>query len=812
MTPQDGRDVGPEMVLEPPVAPAPVAPTPAPAEPLLARIRRDVGPEDVRASLTVVARAVLPVLAVVTVVVAVLSAVVLPDDHNGSLADWLQTAIAVLALALGGRLVVQGSIGIDELATAEASVGLRLVPLVVTVAVLGLVARATARAERAAPSGTTSQLALRSAVTGLVAGAGTGALVLLGSTTAPYGLDLAEEFDVAGSVSTGAGALGSFLGATLLVGLTAAAARAVIARSAGVAVPAAGRTPELRAVLRTLRTFAVGLLATVAVALVLAYLYTAFLTDDLDGARLGVLGGLLLFGVNAVVVLGLGVLGVPAALDAHSAGGAELMELLEEAVEAGAGRSFGLTDQPWLLLALLVPVAVALATAVRRTLRDPGTQVSTASLKVAAGTGAAAALLAAVAVRVAVSGDASASGDPGVAVEISGTAGLSASPSLLWAPLLGAVWAAAVVWALRLGPTLALSLPPRVTRLIAGRRISPVWAAALDGTAPAPAGHRSVALRRAAVATSVAVAVAAVGAAVVAVLNATLFTPQAAAEEYLDALADGDVAAAVVHLADAPDLADQPLLSEAVLGSDSYTGIDHVVIGEVEEHGSSATVAVTYVVGDQPVEDTISLTPGEDRFGLFGTWEVAESLPTLEVWSGSSLGAQIAGTDLADGTYLALPGRYTVSAADHALLTAADAPVVVTTDRSYGATLSPEVKPEALDAARDAVDAAIADCATATELPLENCPFLTGYYWQDELTDVHITVTEDPEYSLVYDESANSLEIVTDSYGSLQLTGTETVEYFFSDPEQRPYETEVRFSVDGEITGSADDLEVTFWD
>ncbi|MGY1703951.1 hypothetical protein ACI79C_05195 [Geodermatophilus sp. SYSU D00697] len=792
-----------------PAAPAPT-PTPTP-------FRFDVTADDVRSSAGVVARAFGPVLAGLTVVVAVLGAVVLPDDHGGSLADWLQTAIVVLALALGGRLVVDGSVAVDD-AALEATLALRVVPLVVTLVVLGLVARATVRAERQSPSVGPRRLLTRSAVTGVVAGVVAGLLALLGSTSTPYGLDLGEEFDVPGSVEVGAGAIGTFLGVVLLVGATAALARVWASPASRMPLPAAvaayrtpERTADLRVVLRVLGTFAIGLLTAAAVGLVVAFLYQAYLTDDLDGDRLAVFGGLVALGVNAVVVLALGALGVPAVLSGRSEGSAELMEMLDDGIGANADRSFGLTDNPWLLLVLLVPVAIALGTAVRRSLRGTGTVVSAQALQLAAGIGAATGLAAALLVRVAASGEVSAAGDPGFVIEVSGSAGANANPSLLWAPLLGAAWAAAVVWAMRLGPTLALSLPERVTRLLAGRGIRPEWAAALAGTAPAPAGRRSPAVRLAALVTAAAVVLAAVGAAVVAVLNATVFTPRAAAEAYLDAIADGDVAVAVAQLAEVPELEDQAFLSDAVLGSDDFTPISDVTIGSVRESGDSATVDVTYVLDGEEVADTISLTAGDDRLGFLRDWQVAESLPTVESYSDSSLGREIAGVGFpATGSYLALPGRYTVHAADHALLTSDDSSFVVTTDSAGSPSLSPEIRPEVLDRARDAVDEAITTCAQATELPLEDCPFLTGHSWLDDLTDVQITVTEQPEYSLEYDESVGGLVIVGEEFGEVTLTGTETVDFFFSEPEERPYESSYSFRVNGEVTASGDDLDVTF--
>jgi hypothetical protein len=819
MTTLDGRDGVPETVLAPPSAAAsPVPAGPATFDLSTAWRRLGLTPDDLRSSLVVIAKTFAPVLAGLAVVIAVVTAVALPDDFSGSLADWLQTAVVVLALALGGRLVVDGSVAVDGV-TAEVTTALRLMPLVVTVLVLGLVARATARAERQNPSAALPRLLARSALTGLVAGVITGLLALLASTSSPYGLDLGEQFDIPASLDVGAGAFGAFLGATVLVLAAAAFARLAATHSLGLLLPAAGRrdperTRDLRVALRVLHSFAVALLAVAVVGLVLAFLDRAFLSDALDGGRLAVLGGLLVLGLNAALALALGVLGVPMTAAGQSKGSADLMDAFHDSTGSSSSHSFGLLDSPWLLLVLLVPMAIALGTAVRRALREPGVVVTPRTVQLAAGLGAAAALAAALLVRVAASGTAAASAsasgngglaDVGIGGSLSGTAGFSANPSLLWAPLLGAVWAAAVVWAVRFGPTLALSLPPRAARLLAGRGISAEWSAALAGTAPAPAGHRSTAVRWTAVVAAAVVALAAVGSAVVAVLNATVFTPEAAAADYLKAIADRDVAAVVAQLADPPKGNDQPLLSTKVLGSDDFSPINHPSIGAVHEYGDSATVDVAYVVAGHRVDDSISLSSGG---GLFRDWRVDESLPGVDSSSDSGLGRRIGGVALDDGSYLALPGRYVAHPADDPLLTADDSAFVVTTDSAQSPSLEPRVKPEALSTARHAVDAVIAKCAAATTLPLHNCPFLTESRW-DDVTNPQITITEQPEYSLEYDESTGTLQIDTESNGWLTLTGTETAD-MFSGPEQQSVHETYWFNLNGEITVSGSGVRISF--
>jgi hypothetical protein len=811
MTIQEGQDRLPAAV------PEPLAPLPAPPAGPVAPPQLPFGltVDDLKAAPSVLVRAFAPVLAVLTVLVAIASASTLPDGFSGSLADWLRTAVAVVALAMGGSLAADASFAV-EIASAEAGIALRLVPLAVTAAILVLAARAGAREERRAPSTGTAHLLARTGLAAVVAGIAAAIVAGIAGTSDLYGLDLTEEFDLSGSVDVGAGVFGTFVGTTLLIAVAVLLGRAPAAPAGTVpAIVAAVRSPErnaeLRSVLRTLRTFVLGLLAVAGLAVMVGYLYAAVFTDQLDDARVGTFVGLLVLGLNAAVVVALGALGVPGVLDSESRGSADLMEFFEDSVGVNTSHSIGLTDHGWALLVLLVPVVVALGAAVRRSLREPGTVVTATSLKTAAFAGVVAGLAAALLVQVSLSAEASTAGDLDF-FELAGEGAVSVGPSLLWAPLLGAFWAAAAVGALRVGPTLALSLPPRVTRLLAGRRIAPVWAAALTGTVPPPAGRRSVAVRRGALVSALLVAVAAIGAAVVALLNALVFSPQAAAEDYLDAVADADLAAVLVQLAEAPDLDGQPLLSEDVLSGDGFVAIDDVVLGETHESDSSATVEVSYTVAGERVRDSISLTTGEDRFGLFRTWKVAETLPVIEVWSQGGLGHRVGDVTLDDGAYRALPGGYTFSAADHPLLTAEPASLVVTSDSFATASLVGDVTDEAMDAARDAVDAALAECAAATSLPLADCPFFTSRYWGDDLTGIGLTITEQPEYYLEYSEHLGGLEILTESYGEIRLTGTQTVSSFFSDEvEQRPYDETFSFTVSGEVTVSGDELDVRFW-
>jgi hypothetical protein len=762
-----------------------------------------LAPADGTDALRVVARAFLPVLGALTVLVGVLAQAVLPDGHEGSPADWLRTAVVLTAMSMGGRAALDGSVGAVGGGVAEMSTAVRLTPLTVTLVLLVLVARGGARAERRQPSTGRAHLLARSLVPGLVAGLGLAAAALLARTATLYGLDLAGSFGRAGAgVHFGAGPLGTLLGTSLLVSLTTLAARASVGR-----VSLVPSTPERGAgrswSLRVLRTAAAGLAVCAGVLLVVALLFQAAVGDDLDGNRPQELAALALLGPNLVLVLCLLALGIPLTFGAPGSGNSDvLLELL--AADTGDDRSLSLLDAPPALLLLLVPVVVVLGTAVRRSLRNPQPPTPASGVRLAAAVGVLAAVAAALVLRISVDASGTGSGAFGR------SAGASAGPSLLWAPLLAAGWAALVVAATRFGPTLALSLPPRVSRALAGRDIRPAWAATLAGTAPAPAGRRSAAVRGGLAAVAGAAVLGLAGLIAVAVVDAVVHTPQAAAEEYLAAVADADVERVREHL-ETPLEGPGVLLGPDVLSSADFTPISDVRVGRVERRGRSAVVHVVYTVAGQQMRDSLEMVPGESRYGLLRTWQVAGGLPGVEVPPQPPLEVTLSGLSVGDGWYPALPGGYTFRAAENRMLTADEIRIVVTAAGQNGpVVLEPRVRPGLLEEAERAVRDGIERCARSTALPADGCPFLSDGWFAPELSDVTVRITVMPTIRLMYDEPLGGFLIVTESPGSLTLTGTQTIESFSSPPEEQPYAADRVFGVSGFVIGSGDELVVEF--
>lgn len=745
----------------------------------------------------VVALAVLPVLVGLA---ALATAVGISGGFGdeGSLADWLRVAVLLLGLGLGARVVAQGSFD-SSLATAGFDAGVRAAPLVVTVVVLAVLVGLSRRSEARSRSTGPGQLLLRAGLAGAVAGVSVFLLALVTRTSSAFGADLGQEFDAGGGVTVGLGLVGALLVPAVLVAVTVAAARWSVVRPWS---PLPGPLGEVLVVSRVLRTAVTGLLLATGVLGVVGLLQQAVAGDLPDDDTLvGLVGALLVYLVNVLVVGALALLGVPVSLSAAGVGAFGGGDLAGSRAD-----SVGLTDEPVLLLALLVPVLVVLATAVRRTVRGRQLPLTPRSVAVAAGVGVVGGLAVALLVRVWASG-----GGQGAAVfagQAVGGGSASVGPSLLWSPLLGAAWAALAVAAVRTGPSLVLSSPSWLVRLVAGGHLHPQWAAAVRGEGPAPAGRRSGAVRGAVVGVGVLGVLAVVGVGTLAVVRATVLTPEAAVEDHLDALARGDVAQVLAGSGEGPEDTDV-LLSPDVLDSGAYSPPEDLQLLGVTEYGSAGSAEVSYTVDGEPSTETLYLVREE---GLLGGWTVEASTSSVFVDDSSGLALQVGGVDVAAGEHRALPGSYVFSPVEDDVLTADD--VTVTTAGGFGfadVSVEPRVRDEVTDRVSQAVDAVLADCAARTEVPLTGCPFLDRYsYVPDDLTDLTVRVDQVPAWELVWDPYGQELSIVSDYDGEGVLTGLQPAYSFSSDQSPRPYEDTFGFSLDAVVTVTGDDVELEF--
>ncbi|SCX39687.1 hypothetical protein SAMN03159343_0743 [Klenkia marina] len=769
-------------------APPPVVGPPAPTAPLAV---------DLLQALRTVARGLLPVLVGLALFTAAVGGSAAIAGDGGSPGDWLLAAVVVFGLALGARLVVEGQVA-PEVGAAGVDVGIRVLPLVVTAAVVVSLAAAARRSERAHRSAGPAQLLVRAGLAGLVAGVLVLLLALLTRTSTFLADELGGLVASPGQVSTGLGAVGAFFGPALLVGIVVAAARYAVVRTGS---PRPAWWGEVRAVGRVLRTAVVGLVVVAAVLLVVVAVQDAAghgFVEGGDGDVLAVGAALVLLGN----VLGAGVLallGVPLSATAYGAGA---FTGSPDGIRASQTVQYGLVDEPVLLLLLLLPVLVVLVTAVRRTVRGRQLPLGPRSVLVGAGAGAVAGLLLALLVRAWASGGGGASGYGYGAVGI-GQASLG--PSLLWAPLLCGFWAALAVAAVRVGPTLVLSSPAWFVRLAGGRRQHPQWLAAVAGTGPPPAGRRSAAIRGTVLGVGVLAVLGVVGIGAVAVVRSTVLTPESALDDHLAALAEGDVAA--LGLEEPPGPADV-LLSPEVLDSDAYAPPTDLEVLEVDTYGSSASAEIGYTVDGERATQRVWLSR-ED--GLLGGWTVEGGDSSLYVQDSSGVAVQVAGVDVPEGSQRALPGTYTFTAADDEVLTADPLTVAVLGDLSYDTvSLEPRVRDEVTELVAQAVDEALTDCAARTTVPMDGCPFLDEYsYVPDDVTGLTVRVVTVPDWELELDHEGQ-LVIRSDYDGEVLVTGSRPP--FSSSPDQtpRPYESDVSFSLDADVSVGDGEVELEF--
>ena len=202
--------------------------------------------------------------------------------------------------------------------------------------------------------------------------------------------------------------------------------------------------------------------------------------------------------------------------------------------------------------------------------------------------------------------------------------------------------------------------------------------------------------------------------------------PDAAARQYLDALAAGDGAAAL-------NIVEQPVTErEAVLAAfDGATAlIERPSVGEVAQvggAGDAATASVTFRLDGEERSASLSLTHAPDGWRIAAT-SLGAVTATTSVGDSVSIGDA---TLAADEPHALLPAQYPVRPAPRDLLEGS-ASVVVLPIEPAAVDLTASIAPAASDAAQAQLDAYLASC---TE-PAPSVPASCGIRipWQADLT------------------------------------------------------------------------------
>lgn len=189
-----------------------------------------------------------------------------------------------------------------------------------------------------------------------------------------------------------------------------------------------------------------------------------------------------------------------------------------------------------------------------------------------------------------------------------------------------------------------------------------------------------------------------------------------AATGYLTAVADADAASALDHLATTP--ANTALLTDEVLAASKEAApITAIEAGALGGTDTAPTVAMTYHVGDQPVEATIVLSPAGSG------WKVVDGTVDLTIPERRAL--TVNGVTVTDEVNAVFPGTYTAKPVSDKVALAGTPEVVVTAPDQADPSLEVTVGLSELgsETVLNTVRGRFDECLAATESRPPNCPF-----------------------------------------------------------------------------------------
>ena len=276
-------------------------------------------------------------------------------------------------------------------------------------------------------------------------------------------------------------------------------------------------------------------------------------------------------------------------------------------------------------------------------------------------------------------------------------------------------------------------------------------------------------------------------------LNATVYAPQVIVEDYLDALASGDLdsASGLAGLEEVPLI---PPDSTNPPKNPRVTGIQETVDGRM-------LIRAEYLLDGTEESSVFTLEPQAPLWGLFDQWSF--SLPPTATITATVSGldvVQISGLDLpaeqARLVTVLVPGVYTVEASTQWL----ESPSYSTTVREPESTWQVELdaRPSAalVDEVTTALGEYLGECASRQVLQPSSCPF--GVRVTDRLyTLPEWTITQMPAVSLEPTSDDSSWDMV--ALGG-EATISATLQSLF-DGSLRTYTETVSFALSGEVVG-----------
>ena len=258
------------------------------------------------------------------------------------------------------------------------------------------------------------------------------------------------------------------------------------------------------------------------------------------------------------------------------------------------------------------------------------------------------------------------------------------------------------------------------------------------------------------------------------VVRDTKYSPSAAVDGYLSALAERDTKAALERLDPQSGANSTSLLHAAVVQSPDYSPPTNYKITKVETDGDRSAVTVSMTIGGSPttmefdlVRDSASLSK------VFRPWRITNGLGAFAVYWPYGANVIVAGERLSsssDGSVFAAgyPGSYVVSN-DSAVLNSAPITVAVTQDRletipKFTVTLKDSVGADV----NAQIQAKLAGCAAQTTLTLTGCPFSVDNPRSGTPSNVVWTVNTAPTVEISIQPTY--VQVTTKAQGSASVT------------------------------------------
>lgn len=280
-----------------------------------------------------------------------------------------------------------------------------------------------------------------------------------------------------------------------------------------------------------------------------------------------------------------------------------------------------------------------------------------------------------------------------------------------------------------------------------------------------------------------------VGALILMNVNRSQYGPETVAQEYLDAVAGGDLAAAQeITTATVPNGANEALVDPEVFAA-SAASIEDVQVSEAEIDGDTATMTATYTIDGQDYELPLAADKSGRQGVFFDQWTLQPPvLQTVSVNLTQTADATMNGepVDLATGAteYAVMPGAYELVVPETTYTEEGSSAITV------GFAPDAEPQPATLNVAIDVTDAYKEDVTEAVTKKLDEClesgklETDCGFFNRDSFANADEKETYDTLKTdgVEYDMTEEPKIVVTD-YGS-PSTGS-----FYTDDE-KPGEVE----------------------